>query len=224
MQAVVRTALLVGAVTACHPSNPGMNDGGGDDDVDGSSNTPGLSVRWATKTRLPGEIHTDITVTSMLYRLANLRVIGDAGPGDNRTSQDTFLVSWDSGAQPPALVFMDAPSGLYSKVVLLADANFIDYAYEIYGTVKVSGDTHQFKIHDRTPIGVSLDTSTMLEPGKGASIQIRLDVEQAIAPLDFTKLTNDNGVLELDTFDDQMSDFRNHMLSDVFTAPHTDQN
>jgi hypothetical protein len=223
MQAVVRTALLVGAVAACHTSNSGMNDGGGDDNTDASGGATGLSVKWTTRAPIPGDVRTDLSVTSMLYRIANLRVIGDAGPGDNRTSKDAFIASWDT-MQPPTIVFATAPTGLYSKVVLLADANFIDYAYEIYGTVKVNGETHPYKIHDRTPIGVSLDTSAMLDPGKSAGITIRLDMAKAFEGLDFTMLHDDNGTLELDTFDNQMSDFRNRMLSNVFDAPREDQN
>src|SRR5439155_18638234 len=123
------------------------------------------------------------------------------------------------GVAPRTITFSDAPSGLYSKIILLADANFIDYAYEIHGTVKVSGDTHPYKIHDRTPIGVSLDTSAMLDQGKATSVTIRLDMAKAFEGLDFTKLTNDNGTLELDTFDNQMSDFRNRMMSVVFDSP-----
>jgi hypothetical protein len=224
MQALVRTALLVGAIAACHTGAQNTHDGGGDDDTDGAIDAPGLSVRWATKAPIPGDIATDITVSDMLYRMANLRVIGDAGPGDTRTSQDTFQVTWDTGVTPPTITFTDAPSGLYSKVVLLADANFIDYAYEIHGTVKLNGNTMPYKIHDRSPIGVSLDTSAMLDPGKGTSITVRLDMAKAFEGLDFTKLTNDSGTLELDTFDDQMSDFRGRMVSDVFDAPHEGQN
>jgi hypothetical protein len=201
-----------------------MNDGRGDDDNDGSVDAPGLSLRWSTRAPIPGDITSEITVGSMVYRIANLRVIGDAGPGDNRTSQDTFSASWDTGVVPPTITFTDAPSGLYSKVILLADANFIDYAYEIHGTVKVSGDTHPYKVHDRTPIGVSIDTSAMLDPGKGTSITIRLDMAKAFEGLDFTKLTNDSGTLVLDTFDDQMNDFRGRMVSNVFDAPKEGQN
>ena len=171
-------------------------------------------------TTIPGTISGDLTVTSMLFRMTSLRVIGDAGPGDNRTSQDNFQIAWSEGMKPATIVFADAPSGLYSKVALLADGNLIDYSYEIYGTVKVADVVHPYKIHDRSPLGVAIDANVTLDPGKGATLGIRIELQPAFSGLDFTKLTNDNGTLELDTFDDQMGDFRSKMMSSGFVATH----
>lgn len=220
MQAVVRTVakLLVGAaVAACHTSGSATPDGS----TDGSTLPNGLSVLWTTKTPIPGEVKSDLTVTNMLFRVQNLRVIGDAGPGDTRTSKDTFQLAWSDASKPSTLVFGDAPSGLYSKLVVLADGNLIDYSYEIDGSVRVSDTTYQFKIHDRSPLAVSLDTQCNLDPGKGAGLEVTLDLQQALDSLDWQSIHNDDGVLELDTFDSQMSNFRDKMMDAVFTVTTT---
>jgi hypothetical protein len=220
MQAVVRLVLLVGGVAACHTSDPG--DGGdGSTDPDGAGGGVGLTVPFFTlPTTIPGQIKTDVTVSRILFRMASLRVIGDAGPGDTRTSQNTFQLTWSEGMKPASLVFVDAPSGVYSKVALLADGNLIDYSYEIYGTVKLPDGTHQYKIHDRSPLGAAIDADVMLEPGKRATLNIRVELAPAFDGLDFTMLHDDSGTLELDTFDSQMGDFRSRLASHSFTAPH----
>src|SRR4051812_28165127 len=137
MQGVVRMCLLVGGIAACHTSDPNSPDGGmitGD-----GSNEPrvGLALTWSTQpASIPGEVDSNISVASMLFRVANLRVIGDAGPGDTRTSVDQLQLSWGQSGPPEPIRFGDAPSGLYSHVLMLVEGNITDYSYEITGTAK----------------------------------------------------------------------------------------
>src|SRR5450631_992612 len=130
MQSVVPTCLLLGVIAACHGSDPGAPDGSMLDG-DGSSSDRGLSITWATSPNtIPGETGGDgLSIASMTFRLANLRVIGDAGPGDTRTSVDSIELDWAAGAKPNAVSFADAPTGLYSRVILVVDGNLIDYSY-----------------------------------------------------------------------------------------------
>jgi hypothetical protein len=193
------------------------NDGAGSD-------TSGLSIDWSTHpVTIPGDVGSnDTTITSMTFRVANLRVIGDAGPGDDRTSIDTIVLQWQAGVLPSPISFANAPTGLYSRVVLLADGNLVDNSYELAGTTKVDGMTLPYSIQDRSPLAISLDTSTMLDPDQVASLGITIKIDQALQSLDFSKLDNENGTLTLDTFDDAMGDFRNKMASAVFEADHDD--
>jgi hypothetical protein len=188
--------------------------------MDGSGgSTAGLTVNWtAQQPSIPGDIGTTISVTSLLFHVQNLRVIGDAGPGDTRTSADTFQLSWAQGAMPPAVVFTDAPSGLYSRVIFLADGNLVDYSYVIAGTAKVDDVTKPFLIHDRSPLAISLDTSAMLEPGHGATLGMSIRLDGALQSVDFHQFSDESGTLELDTFDSAMTDFRDKMQNDVFTV------
>ena len=192
---------------------------------DGSNTAgPGLSVRWATEPGvIPGEVGGDITVSNLLFRVANLRVIGDAGPGDTRTSVDSIQLGWSAATVPATVSFGDAPTGVYSRVILLADGNLVAYSYEIAGIVKLDNVPTAFKIHDRSSLAISLDTSTTLDPGKSAGITVKARIDQALQSLDFRQLAHVDGALVLDTNDSAMSNFRNKMMTDVFES-HDDGN
>lgn len=225
MQTVVPTCLLLGVIAACHGSDPSAPDGS--IATDGSSSSDhGLSIAWATSpSSIPGDTGGDgTTIASLTFRIANLRVIGDAGPGDTRTSIDSIELAWATGAKPNPVAFADAPTGLYSHVILLADGNLIKYSYELSGTTKLDGNIMPYQIHDRSPLAISLDTSAMLEPNAAASLGVTIRIDQALQSLDFHKLSNNNGTLVLDTFDGAMSDFRNKMMDSVFQADHPDNN
>jgi hypothetical protein len=196
------------------------------DGTGSGSSDHGLTITWATSpSSIPGDTGGDDgSITTMTFRVANLRVIGDASAGDDRTSVDSIELDWAAGATPNAVSFADAPAGLYSKVILLADGNLIDYSYELAGTTKLDGNTLPYQIHDRSPLAISLDTSTMLEPNQTASLGITIRIDQALQSLDFHKLSNQSGTLVLDTFDDAMGDFRNKMMSSVFETDHPQNN
>jgi hypothetical protein len=187
-----------------------------------SSSDRGLSITWATSPNtIPGDTGGDGTsVSSMTLRLVSFRVIGDAGPGDTRTSVDSIELDWATGMKPNVVSFADAPTGLYSRVGFLVDGNVIDYSYEVSGTTKLDGNMMSYQIHDRTPLVIGLDTSATLEPDQAASLSITIRIDQALQSLDFHKLSNNNGTLVLDTFDDAMGDFRDKMMSSVFEADH----
>lgn len=185
---------------------------------------PGLSVRWATEpVVIPGEIGGDITVSRLLFRVANLRMIGDAGPGDTRTSVDSIQLGWSAETVPATVRFGDAPTGLYSRIILLADGNQVAYSYEIAGIVKLDNVSTPFTIHDRSSLAISLETSTTLDPGKSAALTVKARIDQALQSLDFHELAHVDGGLVLDTNDPAMGNFRNRMMTDVFEA-HDDGN
>jgi hypothetical protein len=111
---------------------------------------------------------------------------------------------------------------LYSRVVVVVDGNLVDYSYELAGTTKLMGTVMPYQIHDRSPVALSLETSTMLDPDHSTSLGITVNIDQALQSLDFSKLDNESGTLVLDTFDDAMGDFRDKMTSSVFVADHGD--
>ena len=78
---------------------------------------PALERRWAVPHARLEEVRLD---------LENVRAVGDAAPGDSRTSRvDSLRLEWwggdDDGRRPqnePVVVTFDqAPPGLYSNVV-----------------------------------------------------------------------------------------------------------
>lgn len=209
MQAVVRSALLVGLFCACHGTDTAAPDAAGPDAAPGAS---GLRVTWSSSPQIPGST-SNTTVTNAVFRIDNLRVIGDAGPGDPRTSETAFVVHWDYDEHPDPIVFSDAPTGLYSKVTVQADGHLVDYSYEIDGKVEVNGSTQDFVIHDRDALTANIAISTTLDPGGQAQIPIRVRLDDALGVIDFSQLSYDDGHLELDTFDSQMQAFRDKLAT-----------
>lgn len=209
MQALVQAALVVGLVVACHQPNPENPDAAGSVDA---SVVSGLYVPWTTLPTIPGDSSDNLTVATMLLRIDNLRVIGDAGPGDPRTSKSSFTVSWNGITAPATVAFMEAPTGLYSKLTLLADGHLVDDSYEITGTALINDVVYPYRIHDRDPINISLSTSATLEPGGEAHVPVRIAVQDALGVVDFTTLPSNGGTLELDTFDSQMPAFRAKLI------------
>jgi hypothetical protein len=158
----------------------------------------------------------DITIDSVLFRIDDFRVIGDAGSDDPRTSRDSFEVTWSDSDQPAPIVFADAPTGLYSKVTIQADGHILDNSYEISGTVRIADITHEFEIHDRNQMTANIDINTMLEPGGGANVPLRLRFDDALGVIDFTTLREDDGKLQLDTLDAQMATFRTKLAMSFY--------
>lgn len=225
MQGVVPTCLLVGVIAACHTSDPNSPDASTITGDGSNESHVGLALKWSSEpANIPGEVDSNIAVTSMLFRVANLRVIGDAGPGDTRTSVDQLQLSWGQSGAPADIRFGDAPSGLYSHVVMLVEGNITDYSYEITGTARVNGDPKPFKVHDLSPLGISMDTDAMLDPGQETSLGITVRIDEALQSVNFADLDMQNGTLVLDTFDDQMSDFRSKLMDSVFRTDHPVEN
>jgi hypothetical protein len=222
MQGVVRVSHLLvrgwlACVVAAGCGNPDPATGPDASATPDGSNTSGagLAVRWAAEpAAIPGDAGSNVTISSLLFRVANLRVIGDAGPGDTRTSIDAIQLAWAADTMPATVGFGDAPSGLYSRVALLADGNQAAYSYEVAGTVKFEGTLTPYAIHDRAPLAISLDTSATLDPGGRSTLTVTVRIDQALQSLDFHKLRQTGSGLVLDTGDPAISGFRDELMKD----------
>ena len=176
-----------------------------------ASSLHGLLVSWTANPTLPGTLKTDLTVTSATFHIARLQVIGDnAQP----MTTSPLAISWkvEGGGDPAIVAFSAAPSGLYSQVTLHIDEALLGNCYEIDGTAKVAGVTRSFHIHDRNSLDVDVKNfNVSLSPGGDATVPIRLDLKDAIDSIQFDQLNEENGVLELDTSDPQMENFRDKL-------------
>ena len=206
MQALVRSAVLAGLICACGGTHSATPDAPGGD---GSTGIGGLYVHWwSDPVLLPGDIGNNTNISSALFRMTSLRVIGDADPGDARTTESDFYIQWSDGKKPFIISFHDAPSGLYSKVSAEIDGQVTSYSYEIYGTVTVNATNRTFRVRDLNSLPISLDTSQMLEPNGAVDVTIHIDFANALGSIDWSALPTDDGYLDLDTFDSQMAAFR----------------
>lgn len=179
----------------------------------GSSGTAALSIRWkAVPGDWPGNINSKVRIEEARFSFDNLRVIGDAGPGDPRTTETTFEVRWNSDTSPDAIEFDNAPIGLYSQLSLqIAGRDLSKNSYEIRGTADL-GDRMEFRIEDKLPMPIALSIDEMLMPNKTATVQLEIDFVHALSGVNFEMMDVDDGRLELNELDPEIVAFRRKLV------------
>ena len=109
---VVFAGLLV-AACGDDTSMPGIDAGTGS----------GLVVAWSTRPATwPIDLGNGLTLEVATFALDRLRVVGDAAPGDPRTTASATELRWDDVTKPPEVSFPNAPGGVYSQLSLLIES------------------------------------------------------------------------------------------------------
>lgn len=216
MQGMIRCVVVAGLLSACHADDTAVPDAA-------TGATSAMTVRWSTQPgSWPGVIQDGVTVDSARFAFDSLRVIGDAGPGDLRTTARTLELRWEMDRDPPtAIVFNDAPAGRYSQVALQLDGQLVNNSYEIRGTVQVNGNDIEYRIEDDGALAITMSIDKMKSPAAAIQLTVDVDFVHAINSVDFSKLPNDGGHLQLDSSDPLMIDFRKK-LTESFSASAND--
>ena len=224
MQGLIRCGVLAGSLVACHTAAPSGPDGA-TPDVGGSGGTAGLHVAFTSDPVLiPGLLDDTLSLDLVVFKFDNLKVIGDAGPGDPRTTANNFEVKWDTTTSPPPIDFVTAPTGLYSKVSFQIDGHLIDESYVFKGHVTVAGTNYPFEVEDRSTLSLSLDCSRMLEAGGADTIKVKFAFKDALESVDWANVHNRNGVLELDDTDPQAILLFHSKLSNAISIDNSGPN
>ena len=181
---------------------------GGDDDVDldAAPGASGLRVTWSTNPAIPAAISADARVDAVKLKLSSVRAIGDAAPGDGRTSTGGLELSWTDKDRPAAVRFADAPAGLYSRLELGSGGD--DEEYTIRGQARVGGTWYPFRIEDRTPLSVGIPLDVVLAPGDEVEVPVVLDVAAVIGAVEWDDLELDGGELHVDEDDGEIVPIR----------------
>jgi hypothetical protein len=205
----------------------GTSGGGTDASPPDATGGPGLDVSFGAKQGgIPGNLTSDLVLTSAKFVPQFLRVIGDAGPGDTRTTELGFDLSWSDAHTPPTINFPSAPPGLYSNLSMEIDGLFLTESYDLHGTVVVHpGDQPKdFHVHDFDRFDVDEDSlGVELQPNAGASIKVVVDFAHAFEAIDWTMAHEDDGVLDINTTDNQIDGFRQRLKAS-FSIDKTGQN
>jgi hypothetical protein len=214
MQGLIRCALVAALVCACHSDDTTTPDG----DIGGDA---GLTVRWSTKPLAwPADLGSTVTLEDARFQLDSLRVIGDAGPGDLRTTKDAFEVRWQEGGDPPVdIKFDSAPTGLYSQIALQIDGNVVEESYELKGTVVVNNNLEDFVIEDSNPLPINLSIDKSLSAGSTATIDIEIDFAHALSAVDSSSMNKSDGKLQLDEGDAGIVELRKKIV-ESFKTPN----
>jgi hypothetical protein len=180
---------------------------------DGIGGTGGLVVQWGSVPETwPGDLGGGMTIERASFSFDNLRVVGDAGPGDPRTTASGFMVRWDDDTTPSDLMFSDAPSGLYSQVSMAIDGHLSTETFDIRGHVNVSGTDYEYRIDGDNALAVTVLIDKTLTPPATATVTLKINFGVALGALDFSTLDIDNGRIELDDSDSEMSVFRQKLV------------
>jgi hypothetical protein len=208
MQGMIRCGLLAGCLVACGGSDPAMPDGALPD-TGGSDGGAGMHVVWETTPAMwPGNVDGGLQLDSADFFFDNLRVIGDASPGDFRTTKALFQLHWDATHMPETIDFDDAPTGVYSKVSFQIDGHLVESSYHFKGHVSVSGTSFPFEVEDRNSLSLSLQCNRTLAPGGSVTLGVMINFADALKSVDWSSVHMDNGTIELETSDSQMPAFR----------------
>ncbi|MGE5181631.1 MAG: hypothetical protein ACM31C_06200 [Acidobacteriota bacterium] len=186
-----------------------MNVPDGGDDHHDATGPNGLSVEFSIQPQVPGDAGNNATIDEAVFKMLTLQVTGDAASVSTPNEID---LAWRQDTMPDPVTFASAPSGVYSKLSMRIDGQLTDNSYWINGHVIVNGTTYPFKIYDRDYLTVALYPDTQLQPGGSARIGVQVQVDHALDSIDWTKVSNDDGTLTLDTFDSYMPTFRQKLV------------
>jgi hypothetical protein len=168
-----------------------------------------MFVTWKANPAIPGTLSDKITVSEATFQIDHFQIVADAG----NVMRTKYLLAWNPTSTPNPDGFPDAPPGMYSKVTLaMMTGSLGDFAYQIRGTWRDSGSPKNFEIRDSAALSVGFDCSEMLGAAGSATVGIKLDLRDALGGIDFTKVDEEDGVLELSD-GQQLVDFRSRLMS-----------
>ena len=202
----------LGVLAGCPTGDPVEPDGR----PDGGPGNGGLTIRFTSDQLVPGEVADDRQLDEVRFRADSVRAIGDAAPGDARTTRNDYDLRWHDSDTPEPIFFEAAPVGMYSSVeVRLEGSGGDDDAFEIDGQALVEAVWHDFEITGSDPLTIMIPTSTELAIGGTATIEIDVDLASIIAGINFNELPQVEGLIEIDGDTTEMRT----LVRNAFTAP-----
>jgi hypothetical protein len=218
MRALVGCLLVAAACGGGTGPDPSALDAAASVDAASSSDaaSSGLTAVWSSNPDVPGMFDNGITVSSAMFAIARLEVVGDAGtPG--ATTATNLDITWTSTLQPSPVYFGGAPSGLYSQVTLQLDGDLVAPSYVIKGTASINSIEEPFEISDTKNIELDISGyNVALSPGSTATIPIRLDLRGLLDSVNFGALPLEGNVRKLDQSSPQIGDVRDEMTGETF--------
>ncbi len=198
MRRLVGLALLV--LAGCPADDQSQPDAPG---------SAGVAVAWITDPAMvPGRVEDGFDLTSVQFHLRNLRVVGDAGAGDARTTAPVAELGWNDKAQPAPIEFPDAPPGLYARMLFSIDRGSTPYAYELHGTAETLTGREPYAILDPDPIAVDLDYQIEAAAGIRTTIVTRIEFDDVLDVVDFDAAPLIGGVRTITAGDAQLATIR----------------
>jgi hypothetical protein len=209
------TAVL-SLVAACGSPINVTPDAPADADVDApQSSGTGLSLAFRMTPPVPGTVFPGVTLDSVELSIKDLRLTGDAAPGDDRTRAAYLAIAWRQDHQPFPATFPQAPAGLYSKIAFKLENDSGD-AFRMRGTVMWDGSPHAYEISDDGNMSVDVPMSVVLPAGGSVTDTLQVRMLGVMAGIDWSKAkVSDDGTWTLR--DNTLNELRSR-LALAFTA------
>lgn len=194
---------------------PRRVDGGGADPDGPPATAQELVVKFTPKDRIPGALGGtwDAEVTRARLVLAELVVVGDTAPGDERTRLASVPLVWGDEETVDTAHLPDAPLGRYSRL----EARFA--AIQLVGTLggEVDGP---FEI-DVAPVSgwtfaFSFEPVT-LAAGRDAEIDVEVDLRRLVDAIQWGDVEEEGGTLTVETGSEAAEQLRRE-ADEVFDA------
>jgi hypothetical protein len=199
--------IAIGAMHAACSSNSSTPDAHMPDAAIG-----GLVVELVAKNGVPQTTSDGVDINYVQLGAKMIRVIGDAAPGDVRTTRTAIEFEWmDTPAGPTVPIphlFEQAPPGMYSTLDLrVGDSEKSDAALLIRGRVSRGGNVVPFEVQSlAADIPVAVSIAMALPPRALATLSIELDVASLIEDVDWNAIPlTGEGRVFLGDGDPQMS-------------------
>lgn len=191
--------------------------GGDDADTDGGVDATRLTITWSAMPTVPGPVATGLTVQELHITYSSVRLIGDAAPGDARTSQGDTEIEWDASRAPSPIEFPQAPPGRYERLELGVGGG--NETFAIHGTIVVDGTPTRFEIEDEWPNPVTIEPLGVdLPAGASKTIPLVIELAPVLDLVPFADLPLVNGELTLHRSDPRMGPVRTAMAAAVRVA------
>jgi hypothetical protein len=217
-------ALLVAACSVSSgsraDSGPDPGEDGGGPGPDAAGGSAGLVLEFhgipALTAALDGDFMAELE--EVRIDLEDVRAVGDAAPGDARTTRDQLRLDWygasdDDGGEaannePVLVTFNEAPPGLYSNVY----AEVVDY--RLQGHVEVETNERDFDIDDSlsSPLAISIPLGgVVLEAGETRHVSIDVSCGDVVVETRWDEVGEEDGKLVIDSGSPQIAAVRETM-------------
>jgi hypothetical protein len=147
----------------------------------------GLTIELVAKNGVPQMSTIDVEITKVVIGATSIRAIGDAAPGDMRTTRLSYEFEWRDHLVPIPFKFPEAPPGVYSMIDFhVADSELSSVAVGILGRVRRAGTLVPFEVQNQTAsVTVTIPIDVVLVPRTGAIATIELDVAALVDGIDW---------------------------------------
>jgi|GEM_PF-2744986 len=195
-------AVLMGCSGAADPGGPGGGAGPGTPSEPPDPGEPGdetsLWLEIRTAQPVPGSVESPqrtLTLDSVRLVLEDVRAVGDAAPGDERTTLDRVDIEWGDDDAPEPLAFGDPPVGVYSRIVARVRSVEIEGELETEGagggddSGEDDGNDELEFVLEVEPASLSLDValgSLDVAPGVATTIELTFDAGQLVDAADWS--------------------------------------